>query len=76
MRSAIFVCAKTGLSSIGTRRMYSFPSESHQEDLDSKKPSLSDEPELPDLIKEEMSGSMSFHYGNVRSKDERLRGGS
>ena len=68
-----FRIPKSGLSSMGAMPLYAFPLESHQEDLDRKKPSLSDEAELIDLITEGLPDSMSFYYEKVMSEDERIR---
>ena len=43
--------------------------------MDIQKSFLSDETELPDLINEELSDSMSFCYGNVMSKGGRIWAG-
>ena len=40
--------------------------------LDRKKSPLSDDPDLYDLINEELSGAMPFYYENVKSTDERI----
>ena len=42
---------KTGLSSMGDRLLYEFPSGLHREDLDTKRPFLSDDADFPDLVK-------------------------
>ena len=55
-----FCIPKTGFSSMGESLLYAVPLEASRVDLDRKKPCLSGETELYDLINEEFPDSMSF----------------
>ena len=67
---------ETGLSSMGDRALYEFPSDAPQVDLDRRQPFLPDNTDRYDLINEELPESISFYCGNVISTDERVWGGA
>ena len=50
--------------------MYAFHSEAHQADLDRTKSFFPENMEASELIREELSGQMSFYYEKVRGDDE------
>ena len=69
-----FRIPKTGLYTLKEELLYAIPSDASPEDLDRKQCSMSGDLELPELINESLSESMSFYYGKVRDDGELSRG--
>ena len=66
------VCLRCGWG-VGGKVLREYPLEARQWDLDRRESLLPDAGKLRDIINEELSDSMSYYYGEVRSTDAIIR---